>query len=674
MIESPHPYNPVFKCSALALALAMPFGTYAEEALGEETDTENAQLISVTATRLETAVQDTASAVTVVEKEELDRIKFTNATHDLMKRIPGYSMSRNLRIPMGSKNYTVNLIDGLAIGTPFGSGTIGFADDVNTFDIERVEVIRGPASALYGSNALGGVINVITREPPLEPEYRVWAEAGQYSRQRAGVSAGGTAGKVGYFLDANILDSEGAQDRTASDRKQLSGKLLFAPSDNSMLTMRAEYLDVYQENPGDLTPAQYDEDWLQAGVDDAYNDEQAKTLSAKYELDLTNHSGIEISYGVRDSQSEGPPSFSPTGGFSSRDVTNHNMVGLYRHRLETMDSSFIVGADLLRSTSDSDTYTDRDTSSSIAQHWEVTANNTSPFAQYEFSPLDKILVSLGARYDRIRYSAEGYKVSRGVTSEYDESITYSNTSPKAGVTYKLDEDNSLWFGYGQGFVAPSRTYLFVGSRGYDANPDLDPEKAENFEIGFRGQHRAANLSYDFALYHTTIEDMLVADDAVSKYVNAGEVRVKGLETMLSWKPLKRLRFDLTHTYADNEYLDFISGTNDYSGNTLAYSPKHHIDLRTIWTPIQGLEAELEWNRTSDYYTSTDNSDPEGQESRPSIYNLRVSYVKGHWSYWGHILNLTDKKYAERVSYSARSGRDFDISGPRTIYAGIEYNW
>jgi outer membrane receptor protein involved in Fe transport len=442
-----------------------------------------------------------------------------------------------------------------------------------------------------------------------------------------------------------------------------------------VLTVRGEYLDVYLENPGKLTQTQYDEDWLQAGVPDAYTDKQAETLSAKYELDLTNDSGIEISYGLRKIESEGPPSYSPTSGFISSDVTNHNVVGLYRHGFDVMDSQFIVGADLLRSISDSNTHTERNTTSDLSQHWDVEANNTSPFFQYEFWPYEKVLVSLGARYDRIRYSAEGYKVSRGRTTEYDESITFTHTSPKAGVTYKLDENNSLWFGYGQGFVAPSRVYLFTGSRGYTNNPDLDPEKAENFEIGFRGKHRPAKLTYDFTLYHTTIEDMLVADDDLSMYVNAGEVRVKGLETMASWAPLTSLRFDLTHTYAVNEYLDFTTGTSDYSGNTLAYSPKHHIDLRTVWMPIEGLEAELEWNRTSKYYTSTDNLDPNGQVSRPSIFNLRVSYVNGPWSYWGHILNLTDKKYAERVRYSARDDeRTYDVGRPRTIYAGVAYNW
>jgi iron complex outermembrane receptor protein len=664
----------VFKRAALALCLSLSLGVSAQEPLEEESETDRVPSISVTATRLESEVQDTAAAVTVVEGKELDRIKFTNARHDLMKRIPGYSMSRNLRIPMGSKNYTVNLIDGLSIGTTFGSGTIGFADNTNTFDIERVEVIRGPASALYGSNALGGVINIITREPPLEPEVRLWAEGGQFHRQRAGVSAAGTIDSVGYFLDANNLNYEGAQERTDNERKQASGKLLFETSDYSLLTLRAEYLDNYKENPGRISQAQYDEDWLQAAVDDAYNDEQATSFSTKYEHDLSEHSGLELSYGVRNTKSDGPPSYNPSAGFSSSDVTNQNVVALYRHRLTTLDSLFIIGTDLLRSRSESDIYSERNTASSIAEHWEVVANNTSPFAQYEFTPIDKVRVSLGARYDRIRYSADGYKMSRGNTTDYDKSSTFTHTSPKVGITYKLNKESSLWLGYGQGFVVPGRSQLFVGSRGYAPNPDLKPEKAENYELGYRGQFYQAELSYDFTLYRTTIEDMLVTDEERMAYINAGEVRVQGLETMFGWKPFKSLRFDLTHTYADNEYVDYINGSSDYSGNTLAYSPKHHVDLRTTWMPIQGLEAELEWNRTSSYYTSTDNSDPRGKAHRPSIFNLRLSYEDGPWSYWGHILNLADKKYAERISYSSRDGRKFDVEGPRTIYAGIAYNW
>ena len=143
---------------------------------------------------------------------------------------------------------------------------------------------------------------------------------------RGGVSAAGSADWLGYFLDANVLDYAGWQDRTVNKRKQASAKLLFNRDASSLFTIRAEYLDTYQENPGNLTQAQYDADWQQAEVQDAYNDKQAISAGAKYEQDLSDHSSLELSYGVRNTKDEGPPSYSATGGFGSDDVTNQNMV------------------------------------------------------------------------------------------------------------------------------------------------------------------------------------------------------------------------------------------------------------------------------------------------------------------------------------------------------------
>jgi outer membrane receptor protein involved in Fe transport len=91
-------------------------------------------------------------------------------------------------------------------------------------------------------------------------------------------------------------------------------------------------------------------------------------------------------------------------------------------------------------------------------------------------------------------------------------------------------------------------------------------------------------------------------------------------------------------------------------------------------PLHNLEAELEWNHISKYYTSTDNADPDGLAKRPDLFNLRISYdMDDNWSFWGHVLNLTDQKYAERVSYGS-SGRSYTVGSPRTFYAGVAYEF
>lgn len=636
----------------------------------------------VTATRTESKLKKLPASVSVLGTQELETVKFVDARRELLKRIPGYSMIRNLRIPIGGKNYTVSLVDGLAISSAFGSGTIGSAQDTNTFDIERIEVVKGPASALYGSHALGGVINIITRKPPEHPEYRIWGEGGTYDRGRGGVSAAGSTARLGYFLDANILDYEGWQDRTVNKQKQVSGKLLFTIDPSSEITVRAEYFDKYEENPGDLTvpsasALEFDDiDWKKAGVPDAYNDKKAMSLSAKYERDLSNQSGFELSYGIRTTESEGPPSYDADGGFGSSDVTNQNMLGIYKLGFDFFRSELIAGVDLQHSASDSTTYDGRSVDCDIDQQWDIEAVVTSPFMQYEVFPIERVRISLGARYDKIRYSATGYNVDRfDVRTHYDESTDFTNVSPKAGITVDLGLEQSLWLSCGQGFVVPSRTYLFTGSRGYAANPDLDPEKADNYEIGLRGRLIDSRLDYDITAYRTDITDMLVADTEHRVYVNAGEVRVQGLETAIGYAISDQWRFDLAYTYADNKYIDFINGNDDYSGNTLSASPKNHYNARVTWMPVQGFSAELEWNSISSYYTSAGNDDPQGEAQRPDLFNLRLSYETGPWRLWAHVLNLLDEKYAERVSYSASDAQRSYTSGePLNVYAGLSYTF
>ena len=647
----------------------------------------------ITATRTESKLKELPASVSVLGTQDLETVRFVDSRKELLKRIPGFSMIRNLRIPFGGKNYTVNLVDGLATTSAFGSGSLGSPDKTNSFDVERIEVVKGPASALYGSHALGGVINVITRKPPEQPEYRLWGEGGMHDRKRGGFSAGGSSGALGYFLDANILDYEGWQDRSDNELKQASGKLLFNIDTSSTITVRGEYLDEFEENPGYLTvsdtgeevsddTAHYtngedfdDVDWKMAGVDDAYNDSQALSFSAKYERDLSNQSGFELAYGIRNTESEGPPSYNASGGFGSSDVTNHNLVGIYNHGFDLLRSKLIAGIDLLHSQSDSTTYGGRSVESDIDQQWDIEAEVMSPFLQYEVSPLERVRLSLGARYDTVTYSAKGHKVSRGVRTDYDESTDFSNVSPKAGITVDLGFEQSLWLSYGQGFVAPSRTYLFVGSRGYDANPDLDPERANHYEVGLRGQLINSRLNYDITVYRTDIEDMLVADNNIDRYVNAGEIRIQGVETAMGYAVSDQWRFDLAYTYADNEYVDFVSGTSDYSDNSLSASPKHHLNARVTWMPIQGLSAELEWNSISSYYTNAGNDDPWGKENRPDLFNLRLSYQKGSWKLWAHVLNLLDEKYAERVSYSSSSmERSYTSGEPLNAYVGLSYTF
>ena len=656
---------------ASVFALLAPLAAHAEDG-----DIETMDEISVTASRTSTAIKESPVTIDIIDEEELDIVKFIDSEKELLQRIPGNSMSRNLRIPMGSKNYTVNLIDGMAVGK-FGSGTNGFADETNGSDIQRIEVLKGPASVLYGSNAIGGVINVITKDAPLEPEYRIWGEGGQYNRGRGGTSAAGTAEGIGYFIDANVLNKTGWQDRTRQKKKSLSGKFTKDLSDNSMLTVRAEYLDAYKENPGSLSQAQFDEDWSQAAVTDAFTDEQMLSASAQYMLAPTDNSELNVSYSIRSHQEAGPPSYSATGDYGEDDVLNQNLTGTYRYDFDAYRSRIIAGADIQRSDSNDVSFDGRSAADPVNARWDISALVTSPFVQFETSPSDRLRLTLGARYDRVKYDADD------TFGTSDAKATFSSITRKVGATWQLNNENNLWVGYGEGFVVPSRTYLFTTTR-YIANPDLNPEKAKNYEVGIRGRLFNKRMKYDVALYNTTIKDLVVVKDepfpATDTMVNVGEARFRGLETSAAYMATDYLKLAGSYTFARNQYIDYVDGASDYSGNDLSSSPKHHLNLRATVMPTDKLAVELEWDKISDYHTHSDNAaDPDGKASRSGIYNLRLSYDMEGISFWAHARNLLDTKYTRRMSYSLPSkwsagGRNHLSGEGRAMLAGVAYNW
>ena len=208
----------------------------------------------------------------------------------------------------------------------------------------------------------------------------------------------------------------------ANELKQASGKLLFNIDTSSTITVRGEYLDEFEENPGYLKvsdtgeevsddTAHYtngedfdDVDWKMAGVDDAYNDSQALSFSAKYERDLSNQSGFELAYGIRNTESEGPPSYNASGGFGSSDVTNHNLVGIYNHGFDLLRSKLIAGIDLLHSQSDSTTYGGRSVESDIDQQFSYQKGSWKLWAH--------VLNLLDEKYaERVSYSSSSMERS-----------------------------------------------------------------------------------------------------------------------------------------------------------------------------------------------------------------------------------------------------------------------
>ncbi|MGJ8680014.1 TonB-dependent receptor family protein [Paraglaciecola sp.] len=605
----------------------------------------------------------------VVGRAEMERLRFVDPD-EFLDRIPGETQVRNLRIPDGGKSYTIPMLDGVPLESPY-EGATQRLDRTNTSDIQRVEVLKGPASALYANNAFGGVINVVSRDAPKKPETKISLEAGDFNRLRAGVNTGGTVNNVGYFFDLNARQLNGLRDQAKSDRQQASGKLIFNPTDITKISTRFEYLDEDVNARGDLTAEELKQDPTQAGGLSSSTDLSQSAVSIKVEH-LLESGKIEGNLVRREKDTVGESRF--RGPQDENDLAYSGKL-MYLHDLE--NSNIIVGLDRYDGTQDTKQFERGDSSlSGTYTPFENGLTINAYFGQYQIDATDKVSITAGLRKEDIKLTS----------SLYSQAANFSDVSPKLGITYQLSPDNMLWLGLSEGFYAPNMDHLFDLE---DGNPDLKPEEARNIEIGLRGNWN--NWHYDTSIYQNTITNYLVTQEFVRQVIgedgenaeqeyelttNAGAVNISGIETVIEYTPKNAVwRAGLTHTYTDNTYDSFVQSTpgaaDDLTGKVLRRSPDHHLNVRIAWLPLDGLSAELEADMYSHYFADAINS-AESKFTRGDRINLRLNYEFDQWRVWLHGLNLTDTM-EDRATYSRGQMKFRTIDG-RTFYAGASYTF
>lgn len=644
----------------------------------------------------------TPMAGTVIIKEDLEQIRPADVQRELLPQIPGVSMVRNMRIPIGGKAYTNDLIDGYSMKSA-SLGNVGFLDEVNTWDIENIEITRGPGSVLHSSKAVGGTINVITRDPPLKPEAGVWGDIGSYGLQRYGAHAAGSSedGDLGFSVDANYLQDEGWRERSEREKQSISGKFVMKPDDDTKITFRSEYVDVYKEYPGVLSQKEFDENWRQTGknskgepIVNLYEDLSYYTTMA--ELKRRIGQGGELTLAWVDHRTWGTNAC-PAGCSSSAapttqvemDYEDTTLRAVYRQDFDFLKSRVYVGVDGFLAEKNDDTFSRNGfVILKLNKSYALDETTIAPFAQYEFSPVERLRFTLGVRQENYKLDIDDLMATnKDGTKEYDDLVK------KAGVTYEYANNHYIWGGIAEGFYVPSTDATVTGANAHD----LPPETSLTYSAGFRGTLPKQRITYDIGYYHTVINDMAISMPCTSSTniavdcpdtpvptsrdtysVAAGKLQFEGIETAASWHPIDLVKFGASYTYAINTFVEYKDGTYDYDGKEYYYSPKHHLNGRVTIYPIKGLSVELESDYISSYFTNFVNSDT---YMRPTLYNLRIGYDAGNgMELWAHAYNLFDVKYAERVS--ATNTTDLtklehtysEGYHPLTVRAGVSYKW
>jgi outer membrane receptor protein involved in Fe transport len=626
-------------------------------------------------------------------------IRATHAAHpaDLMAQVPGVWVNVTggeghmtaIRQPQTTSPVYLYLEDGVPTrSTGFFNHNALY--EVNLPQADRIEVVKGPATALYGSDAIGATINIGVRAPSAEPSLEAAVEGGAHGWARLLLSASGTHGGNGLRADLNLTRTGGWRDGTAYDRQagtlrwdralgaatSIKTVAAFSLIDQSTAGSSAVSRDDFRERPTvNYTPISF---------------RKVRALRLSSELShVAPRSLFTLTAFARDNEMEILPNWSLA--YDPTTYTNgHRSLGLmakYRIDLEPLRARLIGGMDLDRSPGqhfeesvqtvrEGRIFTEYEIGNTIYDY-DVTFVGISPYLQAEFAPLERLHLSAGLRYDRLGYDYTSHLAPLATGPHRrpaDTSVRYGHLSPKFGATYEFAPELNLFISYGHGFRAPSEGQLF--RQGQAANTlALKPVRADSYEGGLRGRIGEV-VRYEVSAYQMVkLDDILsyTHPDGSHETVNAGRTRHRGIETGLGMALPLNLGIDLGYAHSRHSYDDWRPRAGaDLGGNEMEQAPRNVASAVVRYAPWGaaggGIALESRW--IGSYWMDAENTTRyEGH----NLLGVRADLpVHGRVRIFGRISNLLDRRYAEPATSTAARGEELAPGMPRAVYLGIQY--
>ncbi|WP_214229109.1 TonB-dependent receptor [Pedobacter sp. B4-66] len=657
--------------------------------------------VIVSAQKTEENVQNIPASISVLSSTKVSNYRIQN-TRDLTAIVPNLYSSN----PGDGRNVTS--IRGIGT-TSYDPAVATYIDGVNQFgldtyiaslfDVERIEVLRGPQGTLYGRNAMGGVINIITKQPTNYTTGFAGVDVGNYGQQRysAGIRTALIKDKL-FFGAAGLVNRQSGfytNEFNNSKFDRLHGYLgnyylKFQGSSKFALTLNVKH----NENRNDGTfplatsvgdalsnPFKVNQNALTTMFDNLFN----VSLSANYageDFNFTSQSAYQSNYRYYNMPIDGD--FSPIDG-----ITVINNYGKDWNKIQVLTQEFKFSSP---SSSDSrlkwvggvygfyqhnpvkqGTFFGEDgeaVGAPVPNLLSVSVNRGKSFGlaaygQVTYAITDQLLATAGLRFDyeHKKQSVVGELVVPGEDAmifpkDTTGKANFNALSPKVSLAYSFTADHNLYATYSRGFRAGGLTQLV-------SDPDIKPlvaykpEYSNNIEVGSKNTFFNQRLSINVAAFYVKLTDaqtpVLVLPDAITVTRNAGKLSSKGIEVELSAKPVKGLSVDYNFGYTDAKYkslsLPVDKQTVNFDGNKQVFTP----DLTSMFAlqysyQIEGLNelnliARGEWAFVGDQFFDLQNR---FEQRGYHLFNAKVGVTNKRFDvfFWGR--NLTNKTYVDYV--------------------------
>lgn len=594
------------------LTLALAAGALSLSALAQD---DALPSIVVTAARTAQSVDDALAAVSVIDRKTIEASQ-ARSLNELFAGLPGvqltnsggYGKPSGVHLRGTNSSHVIVLIDGVRIGSATAGG-VAF-EQLPLESIDRIEIVRGPASSLYGADAIGGVIQIFTRKGSAQPQRRASLGAGSNTSYRASTGFSGQHDKTRYALDLSRFTTRGYDsteagnpDRNGYRRSALNASLQHAFSaDNSLsLNLLHSAGDNHYDNTFAPT-SQYRDDTVQ------------QVLGARWDLQISERWRSQLSIGESRDDSQNRVDGSDTDRYDTRrhQFTWQNDVQITRALLLTL------GAERLQERVDT-----------TQSYLRDTRHNTAFFAQ--------------GQIDRGRHSGQ-------LGLRHDDNSSYGGqTTGNLAWGYALGESLRLGASHGTAFKAPSFNDLYWPFIG---NPDLRPEKSASSELSLQG--RLERGHWALRAWRTRIDNLIAwAPDGAGNWLpgNVNRARIKGVELELGTQ---------LHGWDLGGSLTWLDARDANTDKRLIYRAGETAHL-TLGRQIGRLHAQADWIYLGHRYNDEANAQRIGAYG---LINALAHYdLDARWRIEARIDNVFKRDYIDVLGYNTPG---------RTVFLGLRY--
>lgn len=678
--------SPLFSLSLLTISLS-PMLAGAQEM-------SDIERIETTSSRIQGTVNASGYAVSSVSEETLSLLSFQHIQESLnyiagagVQRGNGQEYLPALRSPVLSGAGACGGILAAEDGIPLRAA--GFCNINELFEAhgemaQRIDVIKGPASALYGSNAIHGVINVITPDTT-QGDGILGFDYGSYGFHRVKLQEGKDFGGSGVGIAASLTRDTGYRDDEGVDQEKVSLRHRLE-WDNTVITSGMTYTHLDQETAGYIEGFESYKDMQIARSNpnpEAFRNARSLRLWSKFDTTFEGGHALSVTPYIRNQDMRFRMHFLPGKPLEENAQKGVGVLSQFNYVVNDR-ISLDVGVDAEYTEGELTQSQQGPTEGSAflvetipaGKHYDydVDATLLAPFFALNWQD-DKWAIQLGGRFETMRYDYVnnmntgrvrengtecgfgGCRYSRPADSEND----YNNFSPKLSLRYQLSPQIQLFGGVARGYRAPQATELYRLQRAQTVT-ELESVTADNVELGITGSLLSGGYTLSF---YSLEKDNVIYRDSDFFNVSNGETWHRGVELTFDQQLSDVLRVDFAGTYARHTYEHSqLSGELDIKGNDIDTAPKVLFNTRLSYDVTEEIQAQLEWQHVSSYYTDAENlNEYDGHD----LVHGRISWdVTNSITLYARINNMLDTEYAERADYTSFSGPRYFPGRPRNF--------